>query len=138
MLFKRIAESAGVRLITLKKEIPLGMGGLRRYEDLVRDAIGYGFTGYLDNGRMQERIWAGTQVRDVVFDNTGETLFFKHVRDRFQAVTLVFECKNKETLEPSDFHQIEARLSDATGNVGIICYRNPRTEPETVNAPLAL
>ena len=126
------ATERATELIATLKEIPPGMGGFRRYEELVRDAIGYGFTSYLDNGRMQEGNWAGTQVRDVVFDNTGETLFFSHVRDRFHAVTLVFECKNKETLEPSDFHQIEARLSDATGNVGFICYRNARMEPVRV------
>ncbi len=123
------ASEEAAQLIARLKEIPLGMGGFRKYEDLVRDAIAYGFTGYLDNGRMQERNWAGTQVRDVVFDNTGETLFFGHVRDKFQAITLVFECKNKDTLEPADFHQIEARLSDATGNIGFICYRSSRTEP---------
>lgn len=123
------ASEEAAQLIARAREIPLGMGGFRKYEDLVRDAIAYGFTGYLDNGRMQERNWAGTQVRDVVFDNTGETLFFSHVRDKFHAITLVFECKNKDSLEPADFHQIEARLSDATGNIGFICYRANRTEP---------
>jgi len=49
--------------------------------------------------------------------------------DHYQAVTLTFECKNKDTLEPSDFHQIEARLNDGTGNLGFICYRNARKEP---------
>jgi hypothetical protein len=126
------ASEEAAQLIARLNEIPLGMGGFRKYEDLVRNAIAYGFTGYLDNGRMQERNWAGTQVRDVVFDNTGETLFFGHVRDKFQAITLVFECKNKDTLEPADFHQIEARLSDATGNIGFICYRSGRTEPVRV------
>lgn len=123
------ASEKAAQLIAGLKEIPLGMGGFRKYEELVKDAVAYGFTGYLDNGRMQERNWAGTQVRDVVFDNTGETLFFNYVRDKFQAITLVFECKNKDALEPADFHQIEARLSDATGNIGFICYRSNRTEP---------
>jgi hypothetical protein len=123
------ASETATQLLASMKEIPHGMGGFRRYEEFVRDAVAYGFTGYLDNGRMQERNWAGTQIRDVVFDNTGETLFFNHVRDSFQAITLVFECKNKESLEPGDFHQIEARLSDATGNIGLICYRSGRTEP---------
>lgn len=126
------ASEQAAQLIAGMKETPLGMGGFRKYEELVRDAVAYGFTGYLDNGRMQERNWAGTQVRDVVFDNTGETLFFNHVRERFQAITLVFECKNKDALEPADFHQIEARLSDATGNIGFICYRSGRTEPVRV------
>ena len=69
------------------------MGGFRRYEEQARDALAYAFTGYLDNPRLQERNWSGTQVRDVVFDNTGETLFFKHMRDKYDAVTFVFECK---------------------------------------------
>lgn len=123
------ASEQASQLIAAMKEIPHGMGGYRRYEKFVRDAVGYGFTGYLDNGRMQERNWAGTQIRDVVFDNTGETLFFSHVRDKFQAIMLVFECKNKESLEPADFHQIETRLTDAAGNIGFICYRSRRTEP---------
>lgn len=123
------ASEQASQLIAAMNEIPHGMGGYRRYEELVRDSVAYGFSGYLDNGRIQERNWAGTQVRDVVFDNTGETLFFSHVRDKFQAIMFVFECKNKESLEPADFHQIETRLTDATGNIGFICYRTGRTEP---------
>lgn len=123
------ASEQATQMMAALKETPLGMGGFRRYEELVRDVVAFAFTGYLDNGRMQERNWAGTQVRDVVFDNTGETLFFSHVRDKFHAITFLFECKNKETLEAADFHQMESRLSDATGNVGFICYRSNRAEP---------
>src|SRR5512144_1562771 len=41
-------------------------------------------------------------------------------------------AQNKDTLEAADFHQIEARLSDATGNIGFVCYRSSRTEPVRV------
>jgi hypothetical protein len=111
------------------RDLPPGIGGFRRYEDLVQSAIAFAFQGYLDNPRGQERNWAGTQVRDIIFDNTGETLFFRTIRDQYAAVTLPFECKNKVALEPSDFHQMETRLSDAGGFLGIICYRSSRTEP---------
>ncbi len=111
------------------RDIPPGIGGFRRYEDLVQSAIAFAFQGYLDNPRAQERNWGGTQIRDIIFDNTGETLFFKTIRDRYSSVTVPLECKNKEALEASDFHQMESRLSDAGGFFGIICYRASRTEP---------
>jgi hypothetical protein len=124
------AQDQGERLLSALSSIPLGIGNFRQYEDAIRDSLAYIFTGYLDNPRIQERNWAGTQVRDIVFDNTGETLFFKLVRDRYAAVMFVFECKNKSDLDAADFHQLEARLSDATGNFGIICYRAPRLDPK--------
>ena len=126
-----VIEHSG-KLISRLRGISTGMGGFKAYEEWIRDFVAFAFSGYLDNGRMQERSWAGAQVRDVVFDNTGETLFFSHVRDQYQAITFVFECKNKTTLEPADYHQIESRLSDTTGNLGIICYRSERREPRKV------
>ena len=123
-----VIEHSG-ELISRLCGISTGMGGFKTYEGLVQEFIAFAFSGYLDNGRMQERSWAGAQVRDVVFDNTGETLFFSHVRNQYQAITFVFECKNKTTLEPADYHQIESRLSDTTGNLGFICYRSDRREP---------
>ena len=123
-----VIEHSG-KLISRLRASPTGMGGFKTYEGLVREFIAFAFSGYLDNGRMQEHSWAGAQVRDVVFDNTGETLFFSHVRDQYQAITFVFECKNKTKLDAADYHQIESRLSDTTGNLGFICYRADRREP---------
>ena len=120
------------KLVSSMRGIATGMGGFRRYEELVREFVAFAFSGYLDNGRMQERSWSGAQVRDVVFDNTGETLFFSHVRNKYQAISFVFECKNKTELEAADYHQIESRLSDTTGNLGFICYRSKRREPVKV------
>ena len=119
----------GAKLLSRLRGIPTGMGSFRAYEEVVRDVISFAFSGYLDNGRMQEHSWSGAQVRDVVFDNSGETMFFSYVRDNYQAITFVFECKNKTALEPADYHQIESRLSDTTGNLGCICYRSSRREP---------
>ena len=105
------------KLLSRLRGIPVGMGSFRAYEEGVRDIVAFAFSGYLDNGRMQEHSWSGAQVRDVVFDNTGETLFFSFVRNNYQAITFVFECKNKTSLEAADYHQIESRLSDTTGNL---------------------
>ena len=123
-----VVEHSG-KLLSRLRAISTGMGGFKAYEGLVQEFIAFAFSGYLDNGRMQEHSWSGAQVRDVVFDNTGETLFFSHARDQYQAITFVFECKNKTRLEAADYHQIESRLSDTTGNLGFICYRADRREP---------
>ena len=117
------------KIIGHLRDIPPGIGGFRRYEDLIQSAIEFSFQSYLDNPRNQERNWAGTQVRDIVFDNTGETLFFRTIRNQYAAVTVPFECKNKMDLEPGDFHQMESRLSDTGGFFGFLCYRSGRREP---------
>lgn len=122
--YERAAEIVGQL-----RDVPPGMGGFKRYEDLIQSAVEFAFQGYLDNARSQLRNWSGTQIRDIVFDNTGETLFFTTIRNKHGAVTVPFECKNKIDLEASDFHQIETRLTDTGGFVGFICYRSGRREP---------
>jgi hypothetical protein len=123
------ADERAAEIVGQLRDVPPGMGGFKRYEDLIQSAVEFAFQGYLDNPRSQLRSWSGTQIRDIVFDNTGETLFFTTMRNKHSAVTVPFECKNKIDLEASDFHQIETRLTDTGGFVGFICYRSGRREP---------
>ena len=123
------AHEKAVQILGQLRDIPPGMGGFRRYEELMQHAISFMFQGYLDNPRIQERTWTGTQIRDLIFDNTGETLFFRTIRDKHAAVTVPVECKNKMELEASDFHQIETRLAETAGFFAFICYRSGRMDP---------
>jgi hypothetical protein len=124
------AHEEASTIIGALNDIAPGPAGFRRYEELMKQAVEFAFRGYLDNGHIQERNWSGTQVRDLVFDNTGETKFFNQIRNHNGAVSVVFECKNKLELEPADFHQIEVRLGSPAGHFGFICYRAQRSEPD--------
>lgn len=123
------AYESQARIVGHLRDIPPGVGGFKRYEDLMQSAIGFAFQGYLDNPRLQLKPWGGAQIRDIVFDNTGETPFFNTIRDTLGATTIPFECKNKSALEASDFHQAENFLMDTPGGIGFICYRSDRREP---------
>jgi predicted phosphodiesterase len=122
--YERAAEIIGEL-----RDIPPGVGGFKRYEDLMQSAMAFAFQGYLDNPRLQLREWGGGEIRNIIFDNTGETEFFTTIRNSHNALTVPFECKNRTTLEPSDFHQIETFLANTTGDIGFICYRSARREP---------
>jgi hypothetical protein len=111
------------------RDAPVGVGGYGRYEEATRRGLAYAFQGYLDNPRVEERSWAGAAVRALVFENTGETPFFRSLRDEYGALVVPFECHNNSQLKASDFHEIEGRLRSGSGRCGFICYRGDRADP---------
>ncbi|MEP6919617.1 MAG: hypothetical protein ABI967_00730 [bacterium] len=123
------AYEEAARIMGRLRDIPPGAGGFKRYEDLMQSAISFAFQGYLSNPKLHATPWGGGEIRDIVFNNTGETRFFETIRDSYVAVTVPFECKNKSTLEAGDFHQIEASLTESTSRFGFVCYRSDRREP---------
>jgi len=103
--------------------IPLGKDGASDFEDIVGEVIKLCFYRSLTNIQAEERMSNGSCIRDWVVSNRAADGFWEVVRNKYGATQVVWECKNYEELNASDFHQIEYYLSDTFGRFGIIVFR---------------
>jgi hypothetical protein len=95
------------------------------FEDLVGDVIKYCFFQWLGNVEAKSRTVDGTSVRDWVASNTASGGFWEAMRQRYNALNVIWECKNYSTLHATDFHQANYYISSMSGLV-IIAYRGTR------------
>lgn len=103
--------------------IPGGVEGAGEFEEFVGELVRLCFFRGLDNIQPQVRDLEGTQIRDWIASNRAESGFWSTVRARYDATQVIFECKNKETLKASDFHQLVYYLNSRKGRLGFLCFR---------------
>lgn len=115
-------EQLNVVLETMKVLAP-GHGDATAFEDVVGDVLRLCFFRVLSNVEAQSRDVSNTIRRDWIAGNRGQTGFWEMVRQQYKATQVLFECKNYENLEASDFHQANYYLSQQAGGLVFIVFR---------------
>jgi hypothetical protein len=105
------------------KTIPEGKAGATAFEDAVGAVLNLCFFRSLSNVEAQARDVDGVIRRDWVASNRGTSGFWEMVRQRYNAVQVVVECKNYGNLQASDFHQAAYYATNAGGKLVILVFR---------------
>ncbi len=105
------------------KESPTGRDASDEFEDVVGQVLELCFFRTLFNIQPQSRDVSGTIRRDWIASNRSEAGFWKMVRQKYGATQVLFECKNYETLNASDFQQTSYYMSDQAGKLVIVIFR---------------
>jgi hypothetical protein len=105
------------------KVLPIGRAGAAEFEDLVGRVLELCFFRVLFNIESQVRSGSGTVIRDWMASNRGESGFWQLVRHQYQAMQILFECKNYEELHADDFHQASYYMTGQAGKLVVIFFR---------------
>ncbi len=103
-----------------------GKASAAAFENIVGDTIRLCFFRALTDVEAKSRNLNGIVIRDWIAANVASQGFWEIIRQRYKAVQVVWECKNYENLDASDFHQAAYYMSDATGHFVIIVFRGER------------
>lgn len=104
--------------------LPRGRPGAMAFEELVGKVLRLCFGGVLANPEPKVRDIAGVVVRDWMVANVAEHGFWGKVRQRYEAMQIIWECKNYDNLCADDFQQINYYLtSGIAGRFGVIASR---------------
>jgi hypothetical protein len=120
---KRLQEHAEL----LTQELSLIRAGHEdayKYQDLMQRIVTFCFHPHLTEGKPQERNYAGTVIRDLVFTNEGSRNFWRYLMQAYGNIFFVFELKNKIGVTGGDVDQIATYLGDTMGRCGIIVSRS--------------
>jgi hypothetical protein len=120
---KRLQEHA--ELLTQELSVTrAGSEDAYKYQDLVQRILTFCFHPHLTEGKPQERTYAGTVIRDLVFTNEGSRNFWRYLMHAHGNIFLVFELKNKSGVTGGDVDQIATYLGDTMGRCGIMISRS--------------
>ncbi len=105
------------------KDLPKGTESASAFEDLVGDTLRLCFFRVLSNVEAQSRDVSNTIRRDWIAGNRGQTGFWEMMRQRYKATQVLFECKNYEDLQASDFHQAAYYMTQQAGRLVFVVFR---------------
>lgn len=110
-------------LIKELNSVEPGNADAYKYQDIVHRMLTFCFHPHLADGKPQERTYAGTLIRDLIFTNEGARNFWRYLMQTYGNLLVVFELKNKKDITGSDIDQIATYLGDTTGRFGILVSR---------------
>jgi len=145
-LFTLISASTSVQGPLLKEKlesideyIPIGSKGWKEFEDTTRIIIGYLFD-ELGVPKAQERTEPGnegTEIRDIICQNSAEKGFWSDIKYKYDCSEIVFEIKNKRKVTRDDLRQIYCYLKPAIGYWGfIVCRSHQQSNIDKYNRTL--
>jgi len=105
------------------KTLSKGTNQAAAFETLVGDVIRLCFFKALSNVQERVRTYEGRSIRDWVAGNHAQSGFWMLVRNRYDALQIIFECKNYVDLKADDFAQVDHYLNDRIGRFCVIVYR---------------
>jgi hypothetical protein len=108
--------------------IPPGRGQAAEYQRLVLEVLNYLFNPELIDGEPEVRTMDGTERRDIIFTNDSDESFWGYVRTEHGGILVMFETKNKNSLELADINQTATYLGDRIGRLGVIVTRQTQRE----------
>lgn len=110
-------------LLQRLNSIPTGPEHDHAYEDIVGEVIKYCLYQYFQNARDQVRDIDGRIRRDWIVSNVATSGFWEMIRTKYRSAHVVWECKNYQELQASDFQQTAYYMNKDIGFCVIICYR---------------
>ena len=102
--------------------IEVGAVGAAEFERWCENAVRICFAKGLRNVERNPNP-QGSLRPDIVATNVGEGDFWKRVYDDYRCRQVVFEVKNKTTLEAKDFHQVTSYMGGDYGSIAFIITR---------------
>lgn len=105
------------------KSLPTGNTCASEFEDIVGEILKLCFFRSLGNVQSKARTHDGAAIRDWIVSNRADSGFWQHVRDKYGATQVVWECKNYEVLKAEDFYQVQSYMSSTFGHFGVIAFR---------------
>jgi hypothetical protein len=75
------------------------------------------------NIEAKSRTYDGHIIRDWMVSNRANGGFWESVRIRWNAMQVVWECKNYEKLKADDFQQMAWYMNDEIGRFGVCVFR---------------
>jgi hypothetical protein len=103
--------------------MPTGSDSATQFEEVVGRIIRLCFFRYLTNVEPRVRNASGTKVRDWICSNSAQSGIWEHIRVRYGASQIVWECKNYEELHADDFHQAQYYMNGRIGRCAVIAFR---------------
>lgn len=116
------AESVDLVMSTLA-DLPMGNPGATDFEEIVGDLIKFCFFRALENVEEKSRDFEGRVIRDWVAANRAQSGFWESIRVRYDAVQVIWECKNYANLSADDFHQASYYMNDVGGRFVVLAFR---------------
>ncbi|MFC8517469.1 P-loop ATPase, Sll1717 family [Streptomyces sp. NPDC057257] len=104
-------------------DLPLGPAGATDFEEIVGDVIKLCFFRGLENVEERSRDLEGRVIRDWVAANRAQGGFWESMRVRYDAVQVIWECKNYSELSADDFHQLSYYMTDIGGRFVVLAFR---------------
>jgi len=120
------------KLGTVMAELALvkpGLDDASKFEQWCLDACRISFAGRLENMALHPNKGT-TNLRDIVGTNSGNSLFWKRVREDYGTRQVIFEVKNYADLTQNDYRQVLSYLSGQYGNLAFIVTRSDSHELE--------
>jgi hypothetical protein len=111
------------------KTLPTGRDTASKFEDIVGTVMELCFFRALTNIEPQVRTQDGCSRRDWVAANRASNGFWEMIRTKHGSTQIVWECKNFEDLNASDFYQVQSYLSNTFGHFGVIAFRGKEIKP---------
>jgi len=111
-------------------QIPTGKETAAQYQKLCIEILNFLFTPELIDGRLEVRTKDGTERRDIIFTNDSDDTFWSYLRNEHSSILLMFEAKNKASINNNDIAQTATYLGDRLGRLGFILMRSQVTEPQ--------
>ena len=113
-------------LIAELDEIDEGAGGASEFEAWCCSAIRICFAGSLHNVELRPNKNAKAR-RDIVATNLSDGGVWRRVLEDYRSRQVVFEIKNYQELEASDYHQVLYYLDNDYGDIGFVVSRRKDT-----------
>lgn len=105
------------------RSLPSGETHAEEFANLTGDAIRLCLFKSLTNVEAKVRSADGRVIRDWIAANRACEGFWEVVRQKYGATQIIFECKNYQDLEASDFHQVLYYMNDAIGRFAVLVFR---------------
>jgi len=131
-LFSQIPVTSAERKFKSIKKLPTGKdgGADRKYEELIGQLLPSLLYPKLDFAQEQARTDSGVSIRDLIFYNSGSTLFLNDLYKQYGCRQITVEIKNVAAIDRSHIDQLNRYLSNEIGNFGLFITRNPLKRAE--------
>lgn len=123
-----ISDNSAIRNKTIGQitthldQIPTGNEGANEFEQWCLDALRIVFASHLTDIKPHPNGNA-VQRRDIIGTNGGKSDFWKRVLEDYKTRQVVFDAKNFEELDPSEYRQLQSYLTGPYGKLGFIINR---------------
>lgn len=117
------------KIMTDQTQIPLGHSGSSDFEQWCLGAIKICFAAKLGNVVLHPNA-DNVSRRDVVGTNLAKSILWQRIEKDYSTRQVIFEIKNYENLEPSDYRQVLSYLTAPYGNLAFIVTRGANVELE--------
>ena len=111
---------------SLLKNLPRGRDHAAEFESIVGDILRLCFYKHFTNIQARERQFEGVVIRDWIVSNVATSGFWEMVRTRYQAIQVIWECKNFDDLNEHVFHQLVYYMNDTIGKFIVLVFRGER------------